>query len=209
LASLLVRDVHRDALIVRGGKGKKDRMIPLTQDVALRLHKFIKNKGPDERVFGLSAPSIGMKIKQFAKKAGLSDFHTHTLRHKYATDVLESGTNVRVLQVLMGHENLNTTQVYLSITDKDLHAVAERLDKHANMTAAKKERESSGEIEEKQAGNGSRDDFGIVALQMILHPDNLCRALVPEGVGELQLDKLPVVSKSNADRLRGLLRNDV
>jgi integrase/recombinase XerD len=209
LANLIVRDIHGSSLIVRGGKGKKDRMIPLTQDVAARLHQFIKNKGPDERVFGLSPESLGMKVKQLAVKAGLSNLHTHTLRHKFATDVLESGTNVKVLQSLLGHENLNTTEVYLSLTDRELYAAAKRLDKHANMSATKKEQESSGGIEEKQAGNGSRDDSRIVALQMVLHPDNLCRALVPEGIGELQLDKVPVINKATADRLRGLLRNDV
>ena len=56
-----------------------------------------------------------MKIKQFAKKAGLTDFHTHTLRHKYATDLLEAGVNIKVVQTLLGHENLNTTEVYLSL----------------------------------------------------------------------------------------------
>lgn len=128
LANLLVREIHGDALIVRSGKGKKDRMIPLTQDVAARLHQFIKNKGPDERMFGLTPESLGMKIKQLAVRAGLNNLHTHTLRHKFATDVLESGTNIKVLQSLLGHENLNTTEVYLSLTDRELFAAAKRLD---------------------------------------------------------------------------------
>jgi len=127
-ANLLVRDIHEDSLIVRGGKGKKDRMIPLTQDVAECLHQFIKAKGSDERVFGLSPESLGMKVKQLAVKAGLNNLHTHTLRHRFAPDVLESGTNVKVLQSLMGHENLNTTEVYLSLTDRELFAAAKRLD---------------------------------------------------------------------------------
>ena len=116
LANLLVRDVHGDAVIVRAGKNKKDRMVPLPHNVAGRLHEFIKNKRPDERVLGLKPASLGMKIKQFALKAGLNNIHTHTLRHKFATDVLESGTNVKVLQTLLGHENLNTTEIYLSLT---------------------------------------------------------------------------------------------
>ncbi len=103
-------------------------MIPLTQDVAARLHQFIKNKGPDERMFGLTPESLGMKIKQLAVRAGLNNLHTHTLRHKFATDVLESGTNIKVLQSLLGHENLNTTEVYLSLTDRELFAAAKRLD---------------------------------------------------------------------------------
>jgi site-specific recombinase XerD len=44
--------------------------------------------------------------------------------------VLEFGTNIKVLQALLGHENLNTTEVYLSLTDRELHAAAKRLDEH-------------------------------------------------------------------------------
>jgi integrase len=77
LANLLVREIHANSLIVRGGKGKKDRMIPLTQDVAEKLHEFIKTKRPAERVFGLTPESLGMKVKQFAVKAGLNNLHTH------------------------------------------------------------------------------------------------------------------------------------
>ncbi len=101
LANLLIRDVHGYAVIVRSGKGKKDRIVPLPHNVASRLHEFIKNKGPDERVFGLTPESLGMKVKKLASKAGLDNLHTHTLRHKFATDVLESGTNVKVLQSLL------------------------------------------------------------------------------------------------------------
>ena len=128
LANLLVRDIHENSLIVRGGKGKKDRMIPLTQDVAERLHQFIKAKGPDERVFELSPESLGMKIKQFAVKARLNNLHTHTLRHKFATDLLEEGVNLKVVQELLGHENLATTEVYLSITDKSLREAVNTLE---------------------------------------------------------------------------------
>jgi len=141
LANLVVRDIHKNSLMVRGGKGKKDRMIPLTQDVTARLHQFIKNKGPDERVFGLSPESLGMKVKQLAIRAGLSNLHTHTLRHKFATDVLESGTNVKVLQSLLGHENLNATEVYLSLTDRELFAAAKRLDERNYKATTKHEQE--------------------------------------------------------------------
>jgi integrase len=79
LANLLVRDVHGDAVIVRAGKNKKDRMVPLPHNVADRLHEFIKNKAPNERVLGLKPASLGMKIKKFAVKAGLNNgSHAYT-----------------------------------------------------------------------------------------------------------------------------------
>ena len=132
LANLEPREIHDGFLVVRDGKNHRDRMIPLPPSIETRLHNFIAGMAPDEKVFKLKAPSISNKIRQFAKKAGLDGFHTHTLRHKFATDVLESGTNIKVLQTLMGHENLNTTEVYLSITDTALYAAAERLDEHHN-----------------------------------------------------------------------------
>ncbi len=93
LAGLKVRDVHSDFLMVIKGKGEKDRMLPLLPDIAGRLNGFIRGRQPDESVFGLTGPSIGNKISIFAQKAGLKDIHTHSLRHKYATDLLESGAN--------------------------------------------------------------------------------------------------------------------
>jgi len=213
LANLLTRDIHGDSLIVRGGKGKKDRLIPLTQDVAARLHEFINAKDPEERVLGLSPESLGMKVKQLAKKAGLSDFHTHTLRHKFATDVLESGTNVKVLQSLLGHENLNTTEVYLSITDRELYAAAKRLDEH-NSRAIKgngQEKPDSGipnvPTVPGGAASGSYGDPWAAALRVMLDPANLCQTLKPESVEELHLAKL-VMNKPVVNRIRGLPRNN-
>lgn len=129
LANLEPRDIHADFLVVKNGKGGKDRVIPLTAAMAQRLQNFTEGKKPDEKVFGLKSPCVTMKIRGFAKKAGLTSLHAHTLRHKFATDLLEKGVNVRVVQELLGHANLNTTQVYLSIVNEGLHDAIELLDK--------------------------------------------------------------------------------
>ena len=129
LASLKVRDAHGDFLMVIKGKGGKDRMIPLLPDIARRLNNFIRDRQPDESVFGLTGPSIGNKISIFARKAGLKDIHTHSLRHKYATDLLESGANIRAVQQLLGHSDLSTTQGYLAITDQSLRDAVNGLEK--------------------------------------------------------------------------------
>jgi len=213
LASLRPKDVHGNWLIVRGAKGKKDRTIPLPESIAGRLQDFIKSKPVDKPIFGLTGPSIGMKIKQFARKARLSDFHTHTLRHKYATDVLESGTDVRVLQDLMGHESLNTTQGYLSLTSKHLQAAADRLDRHAAVAREAVEAKSSKGTGQTQrvlldsqgatSKNNGGDPF-VAALRLMLHPDYLSRALRAESVNELQLSQLPAIDKAKADAMPGL-----
>jgi integrase/recombinase XerD len=129
LANLEVKDIHADFLVVKNGKGGKDRIIPLAPSIAQRLQNFIRDKQPGEKVFGLKAPCITMKIKQFAKKAGLNGFHTHTMRHKFATDLLERGVNIKIVQELLGHENLATTEVYLSIVNQSLHDAVNLLEK--------------------------------------------------------------------------------
>ncbi len=129
LANLEVRHIHEDFLMVREGKNKKDRVIPLSPPIALRLKSYVKEKKPSDKVFGLAAPSITMKIKAFARNAGIEDFHAHTLRHKFATDLLEHGADIRSVQHLLGHENLSTTQVYLSVTDKRLRETINLLEK--------------------------------------------------------------------------------
>lgn len=129
LGNLEVKDVHQDFLMVRNGKGGKDRIIPLTPAIAERLQNFMKGKEPEEKVFSLKPACISNKIRQFARKAGLNDFHTHTMRHKFTTDLLERGANIKQIQELLGHENLATTEVYLSITNHGLRDAVNLLDK--------------------------------------------------------------------------------
>jgi len=114
--------------MVRNGKGGKDRAIPLAPAIAGRLQNFIKGKKADEKVFSLKPACISNKIRQFARKAGLDEFHTHTMRHKFATDLLERGANIKQVQELLGHENLATTEVYLSITNQGLREAVDLLD---------------------------------------------------------------------------------
>ena len=127
LATLKTGDLHlkdkdgKDSfLVVRSGKGEKDRLIPLSSTISSRLKTFISDKRTNERIFGLTAESIGNKIRLFAQKAGLPELHTHSLRHKFATDLVEKGADITSVQHLMGHDDLSSTQVYLSITDKRL-----------------------------------------------------------------------------------------
>jgi hypothetical protein len=136
LANLKVGDIHDDFLVVREGKGRKDRVIPLSEPMVLRLKDFVKVKKPSDKVFDLKPPSITMKIKDIARRAGVEELHAHTLRHKFATDLLEHGADLRSVQQLLGHENLSTTQVYLSITDKRLRETIQLLDEEKKVKVA-------------------------------------------------------------------------
>ncbi len=120
LADLEPKDIHSDFLVVRNGKGGRDRTIPLVSEVALRLHNFTRDMEPTEKVFKLKAPCIANKVRLFAKKAGIDGFHTHSMRHKFACDLLERGANIKQVQELLGHTNLSTTETYLSLAGGSL-----------------------------------------------------------------------------------------
>ena len=117
LANLLVGHISFDAnrLVVVAGKGSKDRTIPIAKGLKLDLQKLCSGKNADERVFGLNSQSLGLKVKDWARKADVP-LHTHSFRHYFATKLLDKGANLRVVQELLGHSSLNTTQIYLSVT---------------------------------------------------------------------------------------------
>ena len=117
LANLLVRHINfgSGSLTVVGGKGSRDRVIPITNKLELDLEELCSDKQLDDRIFDLTPQSLGLKINDWAKKSEVP-IHTHSFRHYFATSLLEKGANIRVVQKLLGHSSLNTTQVYLSVT---------------------------------------------------------------------------------------------
>ena len=146
LANLTPADIHTDFLVVRSGKGQKDRVIPLLPDLALRLRNFTKGMAPNDKVFKLKPPCIADKIRLFSKKAGVN-IHTHSLRHKFATDLLEQGANIKQVQELLGHQNLATTEVYLSLAGGSLKQAIDLLGEKQN----KKEKPTSDPEDATQA----------------------------------------------------------
>ena len=120
-------DISTSRLIVVAGKGRKDRVIPLCESLRQDLEKLTHDKRPNESVFGLNYRSLGMKIKEWSDKAGVP-FHTHSFRHYFATTLVEKGANIRVVQELLGHSSLNTTQIYLSVTANHLEEAIGLLD---------------------------------------------------------------------------------
>ena len=129
LGNLKVKDVALDKnrLYVRGGKGGKDRVIPIHAELKGSLAELVQGKAGDARVFGLKPRSLGNKFRDWSNRAGV-DLHTHSFRHYFATSLVEKGANIRAVQELLGHSNLNTTQVYLSVTASHLEAAIELLD---------------------------------------------------------------------------------
>lgn len=134
---LTVKDIDGDRkqLWVRCGKGGKDRAVPLPVHVLKLLRSHYKNHGNGGSwLFPQKQGHIGTDILQDAFKMAL---HTtginknatpHTLRHSYATHLLENGEDITTLQKILGHADISTTKIYLHLTNR----ISERLDKSLN-----------------------------------------------------------------------------
>ena len=124
-ASLKVKDIdsRRMVIHVRQGKGRKDRMVMLSGQLLVLLRAYWKKEkpadwlfpGPDPK-FPLTARSIQRACQKAACGAGLeTKISVHTLRHSFATHLLEHGTELRVIQELLGHRNIATTTRYARV----------------------------------------------------------------------------------------------
>lgn len=118
---------------VREGKGKKDRMIILSKKLSKKLEKFIKKHLEWNYVFSkikpLNTRGIQKIVQKASFKAGLNkDVHPHTLRHSFATHLLESGVDLRKIQTLLGHSSIATTQIYTHISKEQIRSIKNPLD---------------------------------------------------------------------------------
>ena len=135
-------DFDRKQLKVVQGKGKKDRYIPLSEHLIRGLVKYIHAEKPQDFLFGpvngraggdfdsrYSQRGVQWAVKQVSKEAGIKkDVHVHTLRHSFATHLLEDGMDIVTLKNLLGHENLETTMEYLQIAQLPTQRIFSPLD---------------------------------------------------------------------------------
>jgi len=117
-------DSQRMVIRIRQGKGRKDRYVTLSPTLLETLREYYKGcrpKGtclfPNRNGDRATHPStVQRACRTAARAAGLGKrVTTHTLRHSFATSLLESGTDLRTIQILLGHGSLNTTAIYLHI----------------------------------------------------------------------------------------------
>jgi site-specific recombinase XerD len=143
LAHLKVADIDSQRMVihVRGGKGRKDRDVMLSPKLLEALREYwrgLRRKPgvwlfPGNRWHTGNRP-IDTKVawhacQDAAKRAGIQkEVHPHTLRHCFATHLLEAGADVRTIQVLLGHRDLEETTIYLHLSARHLSATASPLD---------------------------------------------------------------------------------
>jgi integrase/recombinase XerD len=127
--SLQVTDIDSDRMQIRvkNGKGKKDRFTLLSSKTLEQLRMYYKLFRPKKYLFEGNEPSkpihvrtIGHIFERAVKSSGITKGVTfHSLRHSFATHLLEQGTNLRLIQQLLGHNSLRTTSVYLHVSRFD------------------------------------------------------------------------------------------
>ncbi len=119
------------------GKGGKRRVVFISPETQKAIYAYIQkrrdvdpalfirhHKTKDQNNLRLSVRTIQRIVKKHALRAGISkNIHPHTLRHSFATDLLQNGADIRSVQMLLGHSSISTTQIYTHITDKQLRNI--------------------------------------------------------------------------------------
>ena len=126
---------ERKQVLIRGAKGGKDRVSLLSDKLLTLLQEYLKTYGPRHYLFEgpqgakYSDTSVQQIFKQAKQKAGIMAPATvHTLRHSFATHLLENGTDLRYIQTLLGHSSSKTTEIYTHVSTKAIGNIRSPLD---------------------------------------------------------------------------------
>ena len=138
LLNLTLKDVlsDRNLLFIRQSKGKKDRVVPIGNKLIEMLRDYYKAFKPKTWLFEgqllgekYSERSIQLVLNQAVTKAKINKpVSLHWLRHSYATHLLESGTDLRYIQELLGHSSSRTTEIYTHVSTKNLQQIRSPFD---------------------------------------------------------------------------------
>jgi site-specific recombinase XerD len=144
LVQLKIADIDSGRMLIHihQGKGKKDRDVMLSPRLLLELRDYWRSanpkpktylfpgKGPHHNAYvPIDSRSVFDAVQQAAKRAGIDKrVHPHTLRHCFATHLLESGADLHTIQLLLGHADLKTTSRYLHLSERHLNATPSPLD---------------------------------------------------------------------------------
>jgi site-specific recombinase XerD len=139
VCSLSVADIdsQRMRIHIRSGKGKKDRYVMLGESLLTLLRQYYQAVGPQGKYLfpgqnphsHISTTAVSLVLRKVIRETGLTKKVTmHTLRHCFATHLMEAGTDIRILQVLLGHSSILTTLRYTHITDRLVQKLVSPLD---------------------------------------------------------------------------------
>jgi len=141
LCNLRIQDIQSDRkqIFVHGGKGKKDRYTTLSDSLLTELREYYKEYQPSYWLFEgqsggqYSRSSVQAVLRKAVANSKINAYATvHTLRHSYATHLLESGTSLRHIQELLGHASSKTTEIYTHLSNEERQRVISPLDRLDN-----------------------------------------------------------------------------
>jgi len=125
---------EEDLIKIKLAKGKKDRFVRIPNSINKELENYLKLEGnlylfPSNRGGKITTSTIQAILKNSAKKAGIKKrVYPHLLRHSFATHLLEQGTDLRIIQKLLGHSDIKTTQIYTQISQASIKNIKSPLD---------------------------------------------------------------------------------
>lgn len=147
LVGLNIGDWNRDADVIRVlGKGRKERIAPIGRHASKALQRWLEVREPSDNAnpvhrdamflnkngTRITTRSIGRMLEKYLLETGLEKITTpHTLRHTFATHLLDGGADLRSVQELLGHKSLTTTQIYTHVSTKRLRDTYEKSHPHA------------------------------------------------------------------------------
>ena len=139
MVELKTKDINMDVGFIKCiGKGSKERIVPLGNSAKEAINKYmarsrirlLKKSAPQTNLFltrlgrKMSRQSFWKMIKRYARKAGIKkDISPHVLRHSFATHLLERGADLRIVQEMLGHADISTTQIYTHISKERLKSI--------------------------------------------------------------------------------------
>jgi len=138
LINLKINDLNFEEMTgyVRQAKGKKDRIFNISKFLLNNLKKQVNNQRELNQEYLFTGPkgkltdrNLQKIVRKFAKKAGINkEVHPHTLRHSFASHLLENNVDIRKIQELLGHADLSTTQIYTHISTEELKKIHSPID---------------------------------------------------------------------------------
>jgi integrase/recombinase XerD len=137
--SLTMMDLNQGVVKVLG-KGSKERLVPMGEEARAAIEVYLEQARPEllgqghsaicflsQRGQGMTRQTFWHRIKFYAQVAGIStSLSPHTLRHAFATHLLNHGADIRIVQMLLGHENIATTTIYTHVADARLKTLYEQ-----------------------------------------------------------------------------------
>ena len=128
IINLKIEDIDSKRMLIhiKNAKGRKDRIVPLSENILTLLRDYFKEYRPFEYLFnGQNSPKYSTgSCNAIVKKYLGEKYHIHQLRHSCFTNLLEKGTDLRIIQKIAGHSNVKTTEIYTHVSNQLLNKVS-------------------------------------------------------------------------------------